>query len=103
LYGVPTAPVIEASAGAVAAMFPSAQSNATRFFHKRRYFQPGGTSGPRLRSPRRVTRLGERRRFLQQYEVSNFDYTKERDQILPDWDVETMIRKANERKAHIKQ
>ena len=35
-------------------------------------------------------------RFLQQYETSHLNYTKERDQILPDWDAETMIGKARE-------
>lgn len=35
-------------------------------------------------------------RFLQQYEVSRHDYTKERDQILPDWDAETLVRLARE-------
>jgi hypothetical protein len=36
-------------------------------------------------------------RFMQLYEDSNHDYTMERDQILPDWDVETMMRKMCER------
>jgi hypothetical protein len=36
-------------------------------------------------------------RFLHQYEVSGLDYTKERDQILPNWDAETMVRMAKER------
>ncbi|HVA49642.1 MAG TPA: hypothetical protein VNH11_24970 [Pirellulales bacterium] len=36
-------------------------------------------------------------RFLQQYEVSPRDYTKERDQILPNWDAETLVRLARER------
>lgn len=36
-------------------------------------------------------------RFIQQYEVSPHDYTKERDQILPDWDAETMVRLARGR------
>ena len=36
-------------------------------------------------------------RFLQQYEVSGHDYTKQRDQVLPDWDAETMVRFARER------
>lgn len=35
-------------------------------------------------------------RFLQQYEVSRHDYTKERDQILPDWDAETLVRRAKQ-------
>ena len=34
-------------------------------------------------------------RFLQQYEVGQHDYTKERDQILPNWDAETLVRLAN--------
>lgn len=33
-------------------------------------------------------------RFLQQYEVSGYDYTSERDQILPNWDAETLVRLA---------
>jgi hypothetical protein len=36
-------------------------------------------------------------RFLQQYEVGRYDYTKERDQILPDWDAETLVRLARDR------
>lgn len=36
-------------------------------------------------------------RFLHQYETSSLDYTRERDQVLPDWDVETLVRKARER------
>jgi hypothetical protein len=36
-------------------------------------------------------------RFLQQYETSRLDYTRERQQLLPDWDAETLIRKARER------
>jgi hypothetical protein len=36
-------------------------------------------------------------RFLQQYEVSRHDYTKERDQILPNWDAETLVHLARER------
>ena len=36
-------------------------------------------------------------RFLQQYETSPFDYTREREQFLPDWDAETLVRKARER------
>lgn len=35
-------------------------------------------------------------RFIQQYEVSPHDYTSERDQILPDWDAETLVRLARE-------
>ncbi len=33
-------------------------------------------------------------RFLQQYETSRLDYTREREQFLPDWDAETLVRKA---------
>ncbi len=33
-------------------------------------------------------------RFLQQYETSRLDYTKERHQILPDWDAATLVQKA---------
>ena len=36
-------------------------------------------------------------RFLQQYETSSLDYTKERDQVLPDWDVETLMKKLREK------
>jgi hypothetical protein len=32
-------------------------------------------------------------RFLQQYETSRLDYTRERDQILPEWDADTLLRK----------
>lgn len=32
-------------------------------------------------------------RFLQQYETSHLDYTRERDQFLPAWDAETMLQK----------
>jgi hypothetical protein len=35
-------------------------------------------------------------RFLHQYEVSQQDYTKERQQILPEWDAETLARLARE-------
>jgi hypothetical protein len=35
-------------------------------------------------------------RFLQQYERGQGDYTRERDQILPDWNAETLVRKARE-------
>ena len=35
-------------------------------------------------------------RFLQQYERGRGDYCRERDQILPAWDAETMVRKARE-------
>jgi len=34
-------------------------------------------------------------RFIQQYESNTLDYTREREQILPDWDAETMLREAN--------
>jgi hypothetical protein len=37
-------------------------------------------------------------RFMQLYEVSNHDYTKERWNIVPDWDVETMMEKVEERR-----
>ena len=33
-------------------------------------------------------------RFLQQYEKSGLDYTRERQQFLPDWDAETLLRTA---------
>jgi hypothetical protein len=36
-------------------------------------------------------------RFIQQYEVGLGDYTQERQQFLPDWDAETLVRKARER------
>lgn len=35
-------------------------------------------------------------RFLQQYEVSKLNYVQERDQILPDWDAETLVRRARD-------
>ena len=35
-------------------------------------------------------------RFLQQYESGQHDYTHERDHVLPDWDAETLVRKARE-------
>jgi hypothetical protein len=35
-------------------------------------------------------------RFLQQYEINRHDYTNERDQILPNWDAETLVRLAKE-------
>jgi len=35
-------------------------------------------------------------RFIQQYEASREDYTRQRDQILPDWDAATLLRKATE-------
>jgi len=37
-------------------------------------------------------------RFLQQYESSRLNYTQERDQLLPSWDSETLVRKARERR-----
>ena len=36
-------------------------------------------------------------RFMQQYESGRGDYTQERDHLLPDWDTETLLRKARER------
>jgi hypothetical protein len=38
-------------------------------------------------------------RFLQQYESSRLDYTRERHQFLPDWDAETLMRKLREKRA----
>lgn len=35
-------------------------------------------------------------RFSQQYETSRLDYTRERDQFLPDWDADTLLRKLRE-------
>ena len=35
-------------------------------------------------------------RFLQQYERGRGDYSRERDQILPSWDAEMLVRKARE-------
>jgi len=32
-------------------------------------------------------------RFLQQYEKSSLDYTTERQQILPDWNAEDLVRR----------
>ena len=37
-------------------------------------------------------------RFIQQYEAGQGDYTREREQILPDWDAQTLMRKAKEMK-----
>jgi hypothetical protein len=37
-------------------------------------------------------------RFLQQYESSRLNYTEERNQLLPSWDSETLVRKARERR-----
>jgi hypothetical protein len=36
-------------------------------------------------------------RFLQQYETSRLDYTRERQQLLPDWDAQTLVQKARDR------
>jgi hypothetical protein len=36
-------------------------------------------------------------RFMQQYERHSGDYTKERDQLLPNWDAATLLQKARER------
>lgn len=33
-------------------------------------------------------------RFLHQYEVGQGDYTRERDTFLPDWDAETLVKRA---------
>jgi hypothetical protein len=33
-------------------------------------------------------------RFLRQYEVGHGDYARERDAFLPDWDAETLVKKA---------
>jgi hypothetical protein len=35
--------------------------------------------------------------FLQQYETSRLDYTRERDQFVPDWDAQTLLRKLQEK------
>lgn len=35
-------------------------------------------------------------RFLLQYETGHGDYTRDRDQILPTWSVEEMVRQADE-------
>jgi hypothetical protein len=35
-------------------------------------------------------------RYIQQFERSSLDYTKERDTILPDWDLSEMIRRLAE-------
>ncbi len=32
-------------------------------------------------------------RFLQQYEVGQGDYTRERDAFLPDWDAEALVKR----------
>jgi len=36
-------------------------------------------------------------RFIQQYERGQGDYSHDRDQMLPDWDAETLVREAHER------
>ncbi len=36
-------------------------------------------------------------RFLQQYETSRLDYTRERHQFLPEWDAETLLQKLREK------
>ena len=36
-------------------------------------------------------------RFLQQYETSRLDYTRERDQFLAEWDAETLLQKLREK------
>ncbi|HEY1859823.1 MAG TPA: hypothetical protein VGG61_05695 [Gemmataceae bacterium] len=36
-------------------------------------------------------------RFLQQYETSRLDYTRERDQFLPAWDAQTLVRNLRDR------
>jgi hypothetical protein len=36
-------------------------------------------------------------RFLQQYEAGAGDYTKEREQLLPDWDAERLMREVEAR------
>ena len=35
-------------------------------------------------------------RFMQQYERGQGDYTREREQFLPDWDAETLVQEARE-------
>ena len=35
-------------------------------------------------------------RFIQQYEAGRGDYTKEREQVLPNWDADTLVQKARE-------
>ena len=35
-------------------------------------------------------------RFLQQYETGRLDYTRERQQFLPEWDAETLVQKLRE-------
>lgn len=36
-------------------------------------------------------------RFLQQYETSSLDYTREREQLLPAWDAATLVQKLREK------
>ena len=36
-------------------------------------------------------------RFLQQYESSRLDYTRERDEFLPAWDAQTLVRNLGEK------
>jgi hypothetical protein len=38
-------------------------------------------------------------RFIQQYEPGRHDYTRDRDQFLPTWDAETMVKQARECKS----
>ena len=38
-------------------------------------------------------------RFIQQYESTREDYTRQRDGILPEWDAATLVSKAAELKA----
>ncbi|MBI3465318.1 MAG: hypothetical protein HY000_20010 [Planctomycetes bacterium] len=42
-------------------------------------------------------------RFIQQYESGQGDYSAEREKILPDWDVATLVRKSQERAASHQQ
>ncbi len=35
-------------------------------------------------------------RFLQQYERGRGDYSRERDQLLPSWDADALVRKARD-------
>jgi hypothetical protein len=36
-------------------------------------------------------------RFLQQYEISRLDYTRERERFLPEWDAQTLMEKLREK------
>jgi hypothetical protein len=38
-------------------------------------------------------------RFIQQYESSRFDYTSERDEILPNWDAGELVRRMKEQES----